>query len=173
MELSYRKIFIFKFMLSCQQSDIGPIFCHRCHLHRWQICRRCKSTTLAKLAAKFATGVVDTSGAPWLANISTNFCKKFERVQMGYSGAGGNWFMKKKTEAKISWHCPINKSEKLVAPVISLITWIKRTVVWDVFLPCCCFCWSHRGQGQDWWTWSVSSSVHMEDGGQAWFLQWW
>ncbi len=40
------------------------------------------STTLAKLVAKFASRVVDTSGkkfaaggAPWLANISVNFQK--------------------------------------------------------------------------------------------------
>ncbi len=49
------------------------------------------STTLAKLVAKFAagvvdtggkfaTGVVDTSGAPLLANISANFQKKLETV---------------------------------------------------------------------------------------------
>ncbi len=31
------------------------------------------STTLAKLVAKFAAGVVDTGGAPLLANISANF----------------------------------------------------------------------------------------------------
>jgi hypothetical protein len=42
------------------------------------------STTLAKLVAKFAagvadTGVVDTGGAPLLANISANFRKKSKR----------------------------------------------------------------------------------------------
>jgi hypothetical protein len=58
-----RKIFFFKFILSCQQFDncsyclplasltpvanLSPI-----------------STTVAKLVAKFATGVVDTGGAP-------------------------------------------------------------------------------------------------------------
>ena len=33
------------------------------------------STTQGKMVAKFATGVVDTGGAPWLANISANFRK--------------------------------------------------------------------------------------------------
>jgi hypothetical protein len=33
------------------------------------------STTQAKLVAKFAAGVVDTGGAPLLANISANFRK--------------------------------------------------------------------------------------------------
>jgi hypothetical protein len=33
------------------------------------------STTLAKLVEKVAAGVVDTSGASWLANISANFQK--------------------------------------------------------------------------------------------------
>ncbi len=37
------------------------------------------STTLVKLVAKFAVGVVDTGGAPWLANISTNFQKDLKR----------------------------------------------------------------------------------------------
>ena len=38
------------------------------------------STTLAKMEEKFATGVADTGGAPWLATISANFSKKFETV---------------------------------------------------------------------------------------------
>jgi hypothetical protein len=37
------------------------------------------STTVAKLVAKYATGVVDTSGAPLLANISANFRKNSKR----------------------------------------------------------------------------------------------
>jgi hypothetical protein len=47
------------------------------------------STTLAKMVEKYAcgnfaagvvdTGVIDTGGAPWLANISTNFRKNFKR----------------------------------------------------------------------------------------------
>jgi hypothetical protein len=42
------------------------------------------STTLAKLVAKFAAGVVDTrvvdtGGAPFLANISANFRKNSKR----------------------------------------------------------------------------------------------
>ncbi len=59
------------------------------------------STTLAKLVAKFAagvvdtgskftTGVVDTGSAPSLANISANFRTILKRsALMGYSGAGG------------------------------------------------------------------------------------
>jgi hypothetical protein len=35
-------------------------------------------TTPAELVAKFPVGVVDTGGAPWLANISTNFEKKLK-----------------------------------------------------------------------------------------------
>ena len=37
------------------------------------------STTLAKLVEKFATGVIDTSGAPLHANISANFRKNLKR----------------------------------------------------------------------------------------------
>ncbi len=76
------------------------------------------STTLAKLVAKFAagvietggkfaygvvdtggkfaTGVVDTGGAPCLANISANFSNKFETVLWGW-GETDSW---KKPEAK-------------------------------------------------------------------------
>ncbi len=46
-------------------------------------------TSVVDIGGKFATCVVDTSGAPWLANISANLRKKFETVLMGYSGAGG------------------------------------------------------------------------------------
>jgi hypothetical protein len=37
------------------------------------------STTLTNLVAKFAAGVVDTGGAPLLANISANFRKNSKR----------------------------------------------------------------------------------------------
>ncbi len=37
------------------------------------------STILAKMVEKFATGVVDTCGAPGLAIISTNFRKYLKR----------------------------------------------------------------------------------------------
>jgi hypothetical protein len=47
-----RKNFFFKFILSCQQSD------NRSH------CLPPVSTTLAKLVAKFAAGVVDIGGEP-------------------------------------------------------------------------------------------------------------
>ncbi len=40
------------------------------------------SATPAVPVAKFATGVVDTGGAPSLANISVNFSKKFEKTLM-------------------------------------------------------------------------------------------
>jgi hypothetical protein len=84
------------------------------------------STTLAKLEAKFAAGVADTSdkfatsvvdtggnfaagvvntgGAPLLRKLS----KKFETVLTGYSGAGGNWFMKKTRSKKSRDTVPLN-----------------------------------------------------------------
>ncbi len=58
------------------------------------------STTLAKMVEKFATGVVDTGGAPWLANISTNFRKILKRSKRNTLGLGGNWFMKKTRSKK-------------------------------------------------------------------------
>ncbi len=69
------------------------------------------STTLVKLVAKFAAGVVDTGGkfaagvvdtggAPWIANISTIFRKNLNRSYWDNLGLGGNWFMKKTRSRK-------------------------------------------------------------------------
>jgi hypothetical protein len=62
---------------------------------------------------KFGTGVVDTGGAPWLANIFANFRKKFETVLMGYSGAEGKLIHEKNQRQKISWHCPFKQQTLL------------------------------------------------------------
>ncbi len=70
-------------------------------------------TTLAKLVAKFATRVVDTGGAPWLAK----FSKKFETVLLVYSEAGGK--LEKNQKQKISWHCPFNWSFLTTYPTCS------------------------------------------------------
>jgi hypothetical protein len=67
-ELSYRYIFAFKFALTFKVSAAG--YCSR-YLPP-------VSTTLAKLVAKFATGVVDTGGAPLLAIISAHFRKSLK-----------------------------------------------------------------------------------------------
>ncbi len=45
---------------------------------------------------------------PWAANISANFRKKFETVLMEYSGAGGNWFMKRTRSKKSRDTVPLN-----------------------------------------------------------------
>jgi hypothetical protein len=57
--------------------------------------------------------VIDTGGAPWLANISANFRKKFEMTLMLNSGAWGKVIHEKNPEAKnISWHCPFKAKER-------------------------------------------------------------
>ncbi len=43
----------------------------------------------------FATGVNDTGGAPWAANIS-----KKKNLKRYTQGVGGNWFMKKTKSLK-------------------------------------------------------------------------
>ncbi len=53
-----------------------------------------------------ATGVNDTGGKPWAVNISANFRKNLKRPSWYNQGLGGNWFMKKPEEKKISWYCP-------------------------------------------------------------------
>jgi hypothetical protein len=51
---------------------------------------------------KFSTGVVDTGGAPGLANISENFQIKFEPVFTENSGARGKLIHEKNQKQKIS-----------------------------------------------------------------------
>jgi hypothetical protein len=66
----------------------------------WQICLRCRWNR-----RQFNTGVVDTGGAPSLANIFGNFSKKFEMTLTFFFGACGKMKNLKRT---ISWHCPFN-----------------------------------------------------------------
>ncbi len=101
-----------------------------CFWHRWQIigtisgCRYLKVNLKAKIYIyvssttqrwpnkiitnfsdwrffPFATGVVDTGGKPWAANISPNFRKNSKRPWCYNQRLGGNWY-KKKTRSKIS-----------------------------------------------------------------------
>jgi hypothetical protein len=59
------------------------------------------TTPVANNGNNIALSVVDTGGAPWLANISAKFRENiFETVLMESSGAGGNWFMKKTRSKK-------------------------------------------------------------------------
>ncbi len=58
------------------------------------------STTLAVTVAKFAAGVIDTGGAPRLANISANF-----RTKMIHE---------KNQKPKISRHCPFKEKIKIL-----------------------------------------------------------
>ncbi len=60
------------------------------------------STTLVKLVAKFAAGVLDTGGTPYTLTCEylREFSKKFETILKGYSGAGGK-LIHEKPEAKI------------------------------------------------------------------------
>ncbi len=86
-------------------SLIPLAICHRRRWHQWQNLPPVSltpvanlppaSTTLAKMVEKFATGVADTGGAPWLANISANFRKNLKRSKGNTLGLGGNWLMKK------------------------------------------------------------------------------
>jgi hypothetical protein len=48
-----------------------------------------------QIKQKRATGVNDTRGAPWGADISENFRKKSKRPLWYTQGLGENWFMKK------------------------------------------------------------------------------
>ncbi len=74
-ELTYTvdKFFTSSWFIMMQQSYNVPIICHRYQQHqryRWQ-----NLLPVACTSGKFATGVVDSSGAPWLENISASFRK--------------------------------------------------------------------------------------------------
>ncbi len=65
-------------------------------------------------SSRCTTSVIDTGGAPWLADISANFWKKYRR-SWGW-GETDSW---KKPEAKNSWHCPFKLI--LLQPKVGLI----------------------------------------------------
>jgi hypothetical protein len=65
-----------------------------------------KKKLISKLFSFFA-GVVDTADKHSFANISSNFCKKFEMVLMGYSGARGKLIYEEKLMSKISCQTPL------------------------------------------------------------------
>ncbi len=102
--------------------------CHRCHWHRWQIiatisgCRHLKVNLKAKLFYMFPLlpkgDQIKLLKFFWLkiffichrcrwhrwqtlsCEYLREFLKKFETVLMEYSGAGGNWFMKRTRSKK-------------------------------------------------------------------------
>ncbi len=58
----------------------------------------------------FATGVVDIGGAPWAANISANFRKKFEMAVMVYSDVWGKLIHEKARSRKSRDTVPLSCS---------------------------------------------------------------
>ncbi len=62
------------------------------------------------MVEKFATGVVETSGAPWPCKYLRKFLKKFKTVLTEYYGAGGKLIREKNQKQKISWHCPFKNT---------------------------------------------------------------
>ncbi len=89
----------------------GGKICRQCRWYRWQICRRCRW-----YRRQFATGVVDTGGAHWLANISANF-----------QGLGRRWFMKKTWSKKSRDTVPLNYQHlKFLTNTSIILNLIKR-----------------------------------------------
>jgi len=88
---------------------------HRCRWHRWQMKKIFNQKNFNNFVGTpldsrvniykhfclqvhfkvYATGVVDTGGQPWAANISANFRQNSKRPYWYTQGLGGNWFMKK------------------------------------------------------------------------------
>jgi hypothetical protein len=54
------------------------------------------------------TGVADTGGKPWAANISANFRKNSKRPEWYNQRLGGNWFKKKTRSKKSRDTVPLN-----------------------------------------------------------------
>jgi hypothetical protein len=100
-------------------TDNVPIICHRCRHHRRQIAAnivdtsgkfaignnttsRTSATDVVDTGDKFSISVVDTGGAPLIANIFTNFSKKLKQPYCYFQGLGGRLFMEKNLKQKIS-----------------------------------------------------------------------
>ncbi len=94
--------------------NIYIIFCLQVHFKVsavWYCCHYLppvSTTPVAKMGEKFVTGVADTGGAPWLANISANFRKNSKRSKWNTLGLGGNWIMKKTRSKKSRDTVPLN-----------------------------------------------------------------
>ncbi len=73
-------------------------FCRRYRWHWWQIC------PVENWWKNLPTHVVDTGGAPWLANISANFQKNRNAPNGLFWGWGETDSWKKNQKQKISWH---------------------------------------------------------------------
>ncbi len=70
------------------------------------------STTPAVPVGKFTAAGVIYTGAPWPANISTNFRENSKWPKSYFQGLGGRRFMKKTLKQKSSWHCPFKSFRK-------------------------------------------------------------
>ncbi len=95
----------------------------RCPQH-WP---RCQGTAMVSVTpvATLPAGVVDTSGAPWLANISVNFRKKFELSLMLFSRSWGKMIHEKNIKHKILWHCPFKSlSFPSILPLIHVSSYL-------------------------------------------------
>ncbi len=105
----HKNIFAFKFTLSSQQPDIVSIICHQCHCHRcrWyrrQICHRYQQHKRNWCQQRHRCRWY--RWCTFTCEYLREFSKKFEKVLMGYSGAGGKLIHEKNQKQKISWHCP-------------------------------------------------------------------
>ena len=85
--------------------------CRRYRWHRWQICHRCQQHK-----GNWWQNLPPVSTAPWLANISSNFCKKFEVTLLLFLGAGGRWFLEKTWSKKSRDTVPLNNFDGSIHP---------------------------------------------------------
>jgi hypothetical protein len=89
----------------------------------------------------FATGVNDTNGAPWAANLHKNFLK-FQMALLVYSGACVKHIREKSLKSKISWHCPIGENISDIA--IKIIKEMKSSPTNDSVPIPSKLCWTPR-----------------------------
>ncbi len=76
-------------------------------------------------SSRCITGVVDTGGAPWAANISANLRKKIETILMLVSGARGKMIYEKKTwSTKFRDTVPLKGLDPPAS--VRICTWIIR-----------------------------------------------
>ncbi len=122
--------------------NIVPIVCHRCRWHWWRICGQYRWHQ--QLQRTWWQNLQPVSLIPEVhldLKISPRIWEKIWNDPIFYfQGLGGRWFMKK-SEAKISWHCPFKiiwkdgstRQQTFVSDKIKRQKNISTTV-WDQYL---------------------------------------
>ncbi len=110
--------------------------------YRWHRVNNTMVTTFAAgvvdTGSNFATGVVDTCGAPWLANSCANFRKNWKWPYCYFQGLGQRWFMKKTWSKKSRDTVPLRLWVHARPQIFSIWLWMcvswRKLDCWRIML---------------------------------------